>query len=144
VWGGGAGRASRAAAGARPRSPMGTGVPVRDFRYAGWLVGSIRSGLVAIDEHGIVAALNDVAHRLLGCAGASAAEALGRDCREVLAGEPAVVERLLATLGGDDAPGRAELSLAGRPGRPGPTIGYTAAADRDAAGAVRGAVMPFR
>jgi signal transduction histidine kinase len=62
----------------------------------------------------------------------------------VLAGEPAVVERLLATLAGVEAPGRAELALAGRPGRPGPTIGFTAAAVRDEAGAVRGAVMQFR
>lgn len=119
-------------------------VPVRDSRYAGWLVGSIRSGLVAIDEQGSVCALNDSAHRLLGCAGADAAAAIGRDCREALGGEPAVVERLLATLAGDEAPGRAELALAGRPGRPGPTIGYTAAPVRDEAGRARGAVMQFR
>jgi nitrogen-specific signal transduction histidine kinase len=119
-------------------------MPVHDPRYAGWLVGSIRSGLVAIDERGALSALNEAAHRLLGCPGANAAAVIGRDCREALAGEPVVVERLLATLAGDEPPGRAELALVGRPGRPGPTIGYTAAAVRDEAGAVRGALMQFR
>ena len=119
-------------------------MPAPDARYAGWLVGSIRSGLVAIDERGALAALNEAAHRLLGCPGSGPAELLGRHCREVLAGEPAVVECLLATLGGVELPGRAELTLAGRPGRPGPTIGYTAAAVRDESGVVRGALMQFR
>lgn len=119
-------------------------MPVRDPRYTGWLVGSIRSGLVAIDERGALAALNEAAHRLLGCAGSAPEAAIGRDCRDALAAQPAVVDRLLATLGGVEAPGRAELALAGRGERPGPTIGYTAAAVRDEAGAVRGAVMQFR
>lgn len=125
-------------------------MPIRDSRYAGWLVGSIRSGLVAIDERGVVCALNDAAHRLLGCTGADvgatgqAAAVIGQDCRELLAGEPAVVELLVAALGGEEAPGRAELVLAGRQGRPGPTIGYTAAPVRDEDGRVRGAVMQFR
>ncbi|HSJ96927.1 MAG TPA: hypothetical protein VLC53_07640, partial [Myxococcota bacterium] len=62
-------------------------MPIQDPRYAGWLVGSIRSGLVAIDERGALSALNDAAHRLLGCPGANAGAAIGRDCREALAGE---------------------------------------------------------
>lgn len=119
-------------------------MPVCDPRYAGWLVGSIRSGLVAIDERGAISALNEAAHRVLGCPGPDARAAIGRDCREVLAGAPAVVERLLATLVGDEAPARAELAVAGRAGRPGHTIGYTAAAVRDEDGAVRGALMQFR
>ena len=119
-------------------------VPVRDSRYAGWLVGSIRSGLVAIDETGALAALNDAAHRLLGCAGEGADAVIGRDCRTALAGQPALLDRLLSTLDGHEAPGRAELSLVGRGDRPGPTIGYTAAPVRDETGAVRGAVLQFR
>lgn len=119
-------------------------MPVRDSRYAGWLVGSIRSGLVAIDETGAMAALNEAAHRLLGCAGASAGAVIGGDCRAALAGQPVLLERLLATLDGNEAPGRAELSLVGRGDRPGPTIGYTAAPVRDEDGTVRGAVLQFR
>lgn len=119
-------------------------MPVRDSRYAGWLVGSIRSGLVAIDETGALAALNDAAHRLLGCRGERADAVIGQDCRDVLAGQPALLDRLLETLDGHEAPGRAELSLVGREDRPGPTIGYTSAPVRDEQGAIRGAVLQFR
>jgi len=119
-------------------------VPVRDPRYAGWLVGSIRSGLIGIDADGAVAALNEAGHRLLGCAARKPAEALGRDCREVLAAQPALAQCLLAALDGAERPGRAELALAPRGGRPGPTIGYTIAPVRDEGGAVRGALLQFR
>jgi len=117
---------------------------VRDSQYAGWLVGSIRSGLVAIDERGAVAALNAAAARLLGCTGADPDAAIGKDVRDVLSGQPALVERLLAVLAGDEPPSRSELPLAPRGGRPGPTIGYTASAVRDESGAIRGAVLQFR
>ena len=119
-------------------------MPVRDSQYAGWLVGSIRSGLVGIDASGAIAALNAAGHRLLGCAGGDPRDAIGRDAREVLAAQPIVAQRLLAALDGVERPGRAELALAERGGRPGPTIGYTLTAVRDEAGAVQGAVLQFR
>ena len=119
-------------------------MPVRDSRYAGWLVDSVRSGLVAIDADGAVAALNAAGHRVLGCAGDDAASVLGRDCREALAAQPVVVARLLEALDGAERPSRAELTLAARGDRPGLTIGYTISAVRDAAGAVAGAVLQFR
>jgi hypothetical protein len=53
-------------------------VPVHDSRYAGWLVDSVRSGLVAIDARGDVAALNAAGHRVLGCAGGDPAALIGR------------------------------------------------------------------
>jgi len=115
-------------------------VPVRDSGYAGCLLDSIRSGLVAIDASGAVAALNATGHRVLGCPGATPEAAIGRSCREVLASQPAVAQRLLATLEGVELPSRAELSLE----RAGPTIGYTVSAVRDAAGAIAGAVLQFR
>jgi signal transduction histidine kinase len=117
---------------------------VRDSRYAGWLVGSIRSGLVAIDETGALAALNAAALRVLAGRGGDPGAVIGEDCRDVLAGQPAVVERLLAALAGAETPARAELALSPRAGRPGLTIGYTAAAVRDEQGAARGAVLQFR
>jgi len=117
---------------------------VRDSCYAEWLVGSIRSGLIAIDERGAVAALNAVAHRLLACAGRDPADAIGRDCRAVLAAQPALALSLLAALDGVEPPGRAELALAPRGGRPGPTIGYTIGPVRDEGGAIRGALLQFR
>jgi nitrogen-specific signal transduction histidine kinase len=113
---------------------------VRDSDYAGLLLDSIRSGLVAIDAHGTIAALNATGHRVLGCAGADPAALLGRPCREALATQPGVVQRLLETLDGAELPSRAELSLE----RAGPTIGYTVSAVRDAAGAILGAVLQFR
>ncbi len=115
-------------------------MPVRDSRYAGCLLDSIRSGLVAIDASGAVAALNATGHRVLGCPGETPEDAIGRSCREVLASQPAVAQRLLATLEGVELPSRAELSLE----RAGPTIGYTVSAVRDAAGAIAGAVLQFR
>jgi signal transduction histidine kinase len=119
-------------------------VPVRDSQYAGWLVGSIRSGLVAIDEAGAIAALNAAARRVLGCGDAASGDAPGRDCRDVLSAQPALAERLLEALSGLETPARAELALAPRGGRPGFTIGYTTAAVRDAGGGIRGAVLQFR
>lgn len=115
-------------------------MPVLDSGYAGWLLDSIRSGLVAVDARGAVAALNTTGHRVLGCPGSDPEAALGRPCREVLAAQPAVAQRLLATLDGVDLPSRAELSLE----RAGPTIGYTVSAVRDASGAIAGAVLQFR
>jgi nitrogen-specific signal transduction histidine kinase len=119
-------------------------VPVHDSRYAGWLVDAVRSGLVAIDAEGAVAALNAAAHRILGCAGDAATAVIGRDCREALVAQPALVERLLEALDGAERPSRAELTLAPRGGHPAITIGYTIAAVRDDAGAVAGAVLQFR
>jgi nitrogen-specific signal transduction histidine kinase len=113
-------------------------VPVRDSGYAGWLVDSIRSGIVAIDAAGVVMALNATAHRVLACAPPS--DAIGRHCRDVLAGQPAVAQRLLETLDGVERPSRAELSLE----RAGPTIGYTVSAILDPDGAIAGAMLQFR
>lgn len=115
-------------------------MPVRDAGYAGSLLDSIRSGLIAIDASGAVAALNAIGHRVLGCVGADRDDALGRDCREVLAGQPTVAQRLLEALDGIEPPSRAELSL----DRAGPTIGYTVSTIRDRHGAVVGAVLQFR
>jgi len=115
-------------------------VPVRDSQYAGCLLDSIRSGLVAIDASGAVAALNATGHRMLGCRGADPAAAIGQPCRSVLAHQPAVAQRLLETLDGVEWPSRAELVL----GRAGPTIGYTVVPVRDATGGIAGAVLQFR
>lgn len=119
-------------------------MPVHDSRYAGWLVDSVRSGLVAIGADGAIAALNAAGHRVLGCAGGDPVALIGRDCREALAAQPVVAERLLEALDGAERPSRAELTLASHGDRPALTIGYTIAAVRDAAGDVAGAVLQFR
>ncbi|RIL01571.1 MAG: hypothetical protein DCC71_17470 [Proteobacteria bacterium] len=119
-------------------------MPVHDPEYAAWLLDSIRSGLVAIDAGGTLVALNAPGHRVLGCGGAEPASLLGRDCREALATQPAVVQRLVEALDGSERPSRAELVLASGADRPGPTIGYTVSPVRGPGGAVAGAVLQFR
>lgn len=119
-------------------------MPARDPRYAGWLVDAVRSGLVAIDAGGAIAALNAAGHRILGCEGGDASAVIGRDCRDALAAQSVVAERLLEALDGAERPSRAELTLAPRGGHPALTIGYTIAAVRDDTGAVAGAVLQFR
>ncbi len=119
-------------------------VSVCDPSFASWLVGSIRSGLVAIDAAGAVTALNAEAHRLLDCASPSAEGALGCDCRAVLSHQPAMAQLLLDALDGSERPSRTEICLDRRDGRPELTIGYTLGAVRDAAGQVCGAVLQFR
>jgi nitrogen-specific signal transduction histidine kinase len=119
-------------------------VPVRDSTFAGLLVDSIRSGLVAVDAQGAIAALNAAGDRVLGCGGGGPAAVLGRNCREVLATQPAVAQRLLEALDGIERPSRAELALAPREDRPGLTIGYTVSPVRTAEGGVAGAVLQFR
>jgi nitrogen-specific signal transduction histidine kinase len=119
-------------------------VPVHDSRFAGWLLDSVRSGLVAIDASGAIAALNAAGHRVLGCAGEASAALIGRDCRDVLAAQPAVAQRLLEALDGIERPSRAELVLAAGADRPGPTIGYTVSPVRTPEGGIAGAVLQFR
>ena len=62
--------------------------------FAGWVLGSLSSGIVAIDEDGVVVMLNEGARRVLGCG----ADAIGRDCRSALCAQPAVTRLLLETL----------------------------------------------
>jgi len=105
----------------------------------------MRSGLVAVDAAGRLAAWNGDAQRILGRAGEAPEAWLGRDCREALAGQPMVCRLLLEALDGRERPSRAELSLAPGPGREaGGTIGFTLMPVRGEAGAVLGAALVFR
>jgi len=104
----------------------------------------MRSGLVAIDADGRVVGLSPEARRILGCREGPLETLLGRPCREVLAGQPAVLARLRETLDGRDRPSRAELVLDPVSGGPARTIGFTVFCVRHPSGAVRGAAMVFR
>ncbi len=118
---------------------------LRHPAYWGWLIGSLRSGLLAIDEGGRVVALNELAGQILGCAPVTGEDgAPAPDCREALAGQPGVARVLLEALDGRERPSRAELLLEPSPGRPARTIGFTVLAVRDASGTGRGAAMIFR
>jgi signal transduction histidine kinase len=119
-------------------------VTIRDPDFASWMIGSMRSGLVAIDADGVVVGLSPDAGRILGCPEGPLETLLGRPCQEVLAAQPAVLARLGEALDGRDRPSRAELVLESADGRAARTIGFTLFCVRDPSGAVRGAAMVFR
>ncbi len=112
--------------------------------FAAWILGSMSSGLLAIDAAGALVVLNGAAQRILGLPPGDPARLLARDCREVLAGQPAVARLLLDTLGGRSPLSRAELALGEIPARPARTLGFTLSPVRDAGGGLRGAAMIFR
>ncbi len=115
-----------------------------DSRVAGWILESFRSGIVAVDGEGAVLALNAGAQRILGCPGGPVADALGRDCRQVLDAQPALAQLLIDALGRDRRLSRAELALEPVGGHPSITIGFTLLPVNDGAGGAQGAAVIFR
>jgi signal transduction histidine kinase len=113
-------------------------------RFEEWILGSLTSGIVAIDQRGCLVTLNAGAQRILGCPRLDPEEAIGRDCREILRGQPAVARLLLDALDGRAPLSRAELVLEGGGGRLPSTIGFTLAPVRDPDGELRGAAILFR
>jgi signal transduction histidine kinase len=94
-------------------------VLVQDAAFAHALVLSLRSGLLAVDGAGRIAALSADGARLLGIPAR-----LGDPVETALAAHPAVLAQLAAARGGRLSP-RAELSLQDERGEP-RTIGFTA------------------
>jgi signal transduction histidine kinase len=126
-------------------------VAIRDPEFCGWLVSSLRSGLLAVDRAGRVVGWNAEASRILASGepgvaepAQDPAEKLGRRLDEVLAGHPALVRLLREALEGHERPTRAELALASGAEAPPRTIGFTLVPVRDVAGELRGAAMLFR
>ena len=117
---------------------------VTDVEFAGWLVGSLDSGVVAIDLHQSVVAFNAAAQRILTGGELADERWAGRDVHSVLATQARVVALLVQGLDGKERPSRAELSLDETPGQPPRTIGFSPLAVRDRQGAVRGAALLFR
>ena len=117
---------------------------VQDSRFADWLVGSLRTGLIAIGTDGAVTALSAEGARILGCPRSAGTRSLGRPCRELLAEQPEVASLLEDALDGRERPSRAELRLRGTETRDPCTIGYTLLPVRDEVDALRGTAMVFR
>jgi signal transduction histidine kinase len=118
-------------------------VTLADPLFARWLVGSLRTGLLAIDARGAVVALSPEAARIL-CLSAAGPGVLGLPCRELLREQPEIAALLEGGLDGRERPSRAELRLLPAGGREPFTIGYTLLAVRDEQGRVRGAAIVFR
>jgi signal transduction histidine kinase len=91
-------------------------LPDRFFRH---LVLNLRNGVLAIARDGRIAAMNDIAYRVLGLPPNDAD--LGRPYVEVLHACPEVVRVLQSAFEGSDLPNRAELRLR----KTGRAIGYT-------------------
>ncbi len=110
--------------------------------HAEAVLASLSSGIVAVDAQGLVSLINEDARRILGLS-RPLGEALGHDCRSVLAGQPGVARLLVESLHGRAPLSRAELVL-DEAADPAPrTIGFTLTPLRDGRRVV-GAAMVFR
>src|SRR5262245_33374330 len=92
--------------------PRGGDPREADSRFDSWLLDSMSSGVLGVDASGAVVAMNLGARRILGCPGDPAAPAVGRDCRELLAAQPALLRLLLDALRRPRELWRVELPLA--------------------------------
>jgi signal transduction histidine kinase len=113
-----------------------------DCAFPDWLLGSLRTGLLAADASGRLVRLSPEAARVLELG--EAAAQLGRPAAEVLAAHPALVALLGEALRGHELPPRAELELTLRGGRERRPIGFTLVPVRDGADVLRGAALLFR
>jgi nitrogen-specific signal transduction histidine kinase len=117
---------------------------VSDSAFGSWILGSMSSGVVAIDTHRTVVMMNDGAQRILGCPQGDVASAVGVDCSELLAAQPAVAQLLIEALDARSPLSRAELVLEAVSEGGESTIGFTLSPVRDEQFRVCGAAMIFR
>ena len=110
-------------------------LPDRFFRH---LVLNLRNGVLAIARDGRIAAMNEVAYRVLGLT--SNEGDLGRPYAEVLRGCPEVVRVLQSAFGTSELPNRAELRLR----KTGRAIGYTISKIYDDDGVEVGLTLFFK
>ncbi len=110
--------------------------------FAGWLIGSLRTGLFAVDAEGRVVLVSPEAARTLELR--EPGRLLGEPAAEVLAKHPALRALLAEGQRGHELPSRAELELTFPDGRESRPIGFTLVSVRDAAGKPCGAALLFR
>jgi PAS domain S-box-containing protein len=122
---------------AAPRAPKAP-APALGDRFFRHLVLNLRTGVIAISRDGRIAAVNDIAYRVLGV---EASESdLGRPFAEVLHECPEVVRVLQTAFDTSDLPNRAELRLR----RTGRAIGYTISHIHDDDGQQVGLTLFFK
>ncbi len=109
-----------------------------DDRFFRQLVVNLRTGVLAITRPGRVAAMNEMAYRVLGLTAKSTD--LGRPFTEVLHDCPEVCRVLQQAFESDDLPNRAEMRLR----KTGRAVGYTLSRIQDDQGRLVGATLFFK
>lgn len=107
-------------------------------RFFRQMVFNLRNGVLAITRDGRIAAMNEIAYRLLGMT--PRANDIGRPFAEVLVDCPDVARVLASAFDSDDLPNRAEMRLRAT----GRAIGYTLSRIHDDRGHQVGASMFFK
>jgi signal transduction histidine kinase len=131
------------AAGHEAPLPSGPGPATRpdeglDDRFFRQLVFNLRTGVLAITRPGRVAAMNDMAYRVLGLPPRTTD--IGRPFTEVLHECPEVCRVLQQAFESDDLPNRAEMRLR----KTGRAVGYTLSRIQDDQGGLVGATLFFK
>lgn len=121
----------RPAEATRPEELLGD----RFFRH---LVFNLRTGVLAITRDGRVAAINDMAYRVLALN--NGIDFIGRPFTEVLHDVPEVLRVLQQAFDGNDLPNRAEMRLR----KTGRAMGYTLSHIHDDNGRMVGATLFFK
>jgi signal transduction histidine kinase len=106
-----------------------------DDRFFRQMVFNLRNGVLAITRSGRIAAMNDIAYRVLGLTPRPGD--IGRPFAEVLSGCPEVARVLHSAFESDDLPNRAEMRLR----KTGKAIGYTLSRIHDDEGRQVGATL---
>ncbi len=127
---------------AEPARRLDGTIPAKDDtlgdRFFRHLVFNLRTGVLAITRGGQVAAMNDIAYRVLGLSARRGD--LGRPFAEVLQNCPEVSRVLQDAFENDDLPNRAEMRLR----KTGRAIGYTLSRIHDDEGELLGATLFFK
>jgi PAS domain S-box-containing protein len=113
----------------------GDGLGDRFFRQ---MVFNLRNGVLAITRDGRIAAMNEIAYRVLGMRPRSGD--VGRPFTEVLRESPDIARVLTSAFDSDDLPNRAEMRLR----KTGRAIGYTLSRIHDDDGRQVGATLFFK
>jgi signal transduction histidine kinase len=131
-------RVARASLGGRRDPALAAPGDMLGDRFFRHLVLNLRTGVLAITRKGRVAAMNDLAYRVLGLM--PRATDIGRPFTEVLQDCPEVCRVLQGAFESDDLPNRAEMRLR----KTGRAIGYTLSRIHDDEGMLVGATLFFK